>query len=91
MDFASSSGLPETLAELRRRGHDLQNILPCITSNVARLLRLRSKGQIATGLDADLVVLDSSNQVCHVIALGRWMVRDGHIVQFGTFEKESKD
>ncbi len=91
MDFASSSGLPETLAELRRREYELQNILPCITSNVARLLRLRSKGQIAAGLDADLVVLDSSRRVRHVMALGRWMVRDGAIVQFGTFEKEHKD
>lgn len=91
MDFASSAGLPETLAELRRRGHGLQDILPCITSNVARLLRLRSKGQIATGLDADLVMLDSSSRVRHVMSLGRWMVRDGEIVQFGTFEKESKD
>jgi beta-aspartyl-dipeptidase (metallo-type) len=91
MDFASSAGLPESVAELRRRGHDLQDILPSITSNVARLLRLRSKGQINTGMDADLVVLDSSSRVHHVIALGRWMVRDGEVVQYGTFEKESKD
>ncbi len=91
MDFASSAGLPETVVELRSRGHELHDILPCITSNVARLLRLRSKGQIAVGLDADLVVLDSSNHVRHVIALGRWMVRDGEIIQYGTFEKESKD
>ncbi len=91
MDFASSAGLPDTLAELHRRGHALQDILPCITSNVARLLRLRSKGRIATGLDADLVVLDAASRIQGVMALGRWMVRDGEIVQHGTFEKDSKE
>jgi beta-aspartyl-dipeptidase (metallo-type) len=91
MDFASSAGLPETLAELYRRGHALQEILPCITRNVAQLLRLRGKGQITVGLDADLVVLNATAQVCDVMALGRWMVRTGEIVQFGTFEKDSKE
>ncbi len=91
MEFASSAGLPETLAELRRRGHALQDILPALTRNVANLLRLRSKGQITVGLDADLVVLDAASQVQSVMAMGRWMVRDGAVLQYGTFEQERKD
>ncbi len=91
MDFASSSGLPETLAELRRRGHDLQDILPCLSSNVAQLLRLRSKGRIEPGLDADLVVLDADSAVRDVMALGSWMVCEGRVLQYGTFELEEKD
>ncbi len=91
MDFASSAGLPETLAELRRRGHELQDILPSLSSNVARLLRLRSKGRIEPGLDADLVVLDAASKVRDVMALGRWMLRDGAVKQFGTFELEERD
>jgi beta-aspartyl-dipeptidase (metallo-type) len=87
MDFASSASLPETVAELRRRGHELQDILPCLSSNVASLLRLRSKGRIQPGLDADLVVLSADNTVRDAMALGRWMVREGAVVQFGTFEQ----
>ncbi|HET6564769.1 MAG TPA: beta-aspartyl-peptidase [Xanthomonadales bacterium] len=89
MEFASSAGLPETLQDLHQRGHALQDTLPAMTRNVARLLRLRSKGQIAVGLDADLVVLDGACQVRDVLALGQWMVRAGEVVHFGTFEQAS--
>jgi beta-aspartyl-dipeptidase (metallo-type) len=88
MDFASSAGLPETLSELANRGHDMENILPSMTSNVAKLLRLHGKGHIAIGQDADLVGIDASFQVKDVMAMGRWMVRSGLVVQHGTFEKE---
>jgi beta-aspartyl-dipeptidase (metallo-type) len=91
MDFASSAGLPETLAELRRRGHALQDILPAFTRNVASLLRLRSKGQIAVGQDADLAVLGAAAEVQSVMAMGRWMMRDGVVTQYGTFEQDRKD
>jgi beta-aspartyl-dipeptidase (metallo-type) len=87
MDFATSAGLPETLQELRRRGHPLQQVLPSMTSNVARLLRLPAKGRIAPGCDADLLVLGESGEVRHVMANGRWMVHDGVPVQRGTFER----
>lgn len=86
MEFASSAGLPETVRELRQRGQGLQDILPAMTSNVASLLRLRSKGRIAAGFDADLVVLDEGSRVREVMAMGQWMVRAGEVVQYGTFE-----
>lgn len=91
MEFASSAGLPETLQELHRRGHALQDTLPAMTRNVSSLLRLRSKGQIAVGLDADLVVLGSACQVRDVMAMGQWMIRAGEVVQFGTFEQDSTE
>lgn len=86
MDFASSSGLPETLRELAARGHALQDILPSLTRNVARTLRLPGKGCIAAGADADLVILDPEYRVRHVMAKGRWMVKDGNAPRRGTFE-----
>jgi beta-aspartyl-dipeptidase (metallo-type) len=86
MDFASSAGLPDTLRELTRRGHRLNAVLPAMTSNVARLLRLPGKGQIAVGFDADLVCFDEDHQVRHVMAGGRWMVQDGSPLVSGTFE-----
>ena len=86
MDFASSAGLPETLQILASRGHGLEDILPSMTSNVAALLKLPGKGRIRPGADADLVCLDDSLGVRHVMARGRWLVQDGAAVIKGTFE-----
>jgi beta-aspartyl-dipeptidase (metallo-type) len=87
MDFASSSGLPETLRELAGRGHGLDAILPAMTSNVAHALRLSGKGRIMAGADADLVCLDETCGVRHVMAGGRWLVQDSAPVVRGTFER----
>ena len=86
MDFASSAGLPATISALLSRGHRLEAILPAMTSNVARHLKLRRKGVIAAGADADLLCLDAAGAVRHVMANGRWMVQDGVPVVRGTFE-----
>lgn len=86
MDFATSAGLPDTLRELVARGHALDAILPAMTGNVARLLKLTGKGRIAPGADADLVCLDDALGVRHVMAGGRWMVQDGAPVVTGAFE-----
>ena len=72
--------------ELAARGHGLDAILPAMTRNVARLLKLTGKGSIAPGADADLVCLDDALGVRHVMAGGRWMVEDGAPVVKGTFE-----
>ena len=90
MDFATSAGLPQTLAELARRGHKLESILPSMTSNVSRLLRLPGKGVIEVGGDADLLCLDESHRVRHVMAGGQWMVHDGAPVQTGMFENPAR-
>jgi beta-aspartyl-dipeptidase (metallo-type) len=86
MEFATSGGLPDTLRELTARGHRLDGVLPAMTSNVARLLRLPGKGRIAAGNDADLVCFDEDFGVRHVMARGRWMVQDGSPVVSGAFE-----
>jgi beta-aspartyl-dipeptidase (metallo-type) len=86
MDVAPCSTLIEALRTLVGRGHDLEKVLPCMTSNVARLLRFDAKGRIAAGMDADLVSLDSEQKVQNVFARGRLMVRDGAALVTGTFE-----
>jgi beta-aspartyl-dipeptidase (metallo-type) len=86
MDFATSAGLPDTLRELAVRGHGLDSILPSMTSNVAHLLKLKGKGRIAAGADADLVCLDAENRVRHVMARGQWMVQDHSPVVQGLFD-----
>ncbi len=89
MEFATSAGLMETLRELLRRGRSLPEVLPALTSNVADLLRLRGKGRLAAGADADLVCLDAHHRVRHVMARGQWMVQDGTPSRLGMFEASS--
>ncbi|MDX1381568.1 MAG: hypothetical protein R3233_10625, partial [Xanthomonadales bacterium] len=86
MEFATPAGLHETLRELLRRGRPLEAVLPSMTHNVARLLRLVGKGRIAAGADADLLCLGENHRVRHVMARGRWLVQDGVPVRTGVFE-----
>lgn len=67
-------------------GLPLEVGLRTITSNPANVLKLKGKGLIRPGYDADLVALDEDLQVRHVWAKGKWMVRDRKPIVFGTFE-----
>lgn len=86
MDVGSAGALLETVREALARGISLEKVLPAVTSNPARLLRLARKGFVAAGLDADLVVLDSKGAAHTVLARGEIHVRDGAPVLRGTFE-----
>ena len=68
-------------------GLPLEVALRTITSNVANVLRLKNKGMIRVGYDADLVVLDDDLQVQYVWAMGKCMVADKKIKVWGTYEK----
>ncbi len=90
MEIGSPSSLAETLKALLDRGMPAERALLPFTSNVARLLRLRRKGRIAPGRDADLVVLDEKNRVSDVMAGGVWQVREGEQQVFGRFERDAR-
>ena len=65
----------------------LETALQVVTSNPARILKLRGKGRLASGADADVTLLDpTSLDIRGVIAKGRWMLRDGQLLVKGTFE-----
>jgi beta-aspartyl-dipeptidase (metallo-type) len=87
MDIGRPSSLLETLRELHREGLALEDALPCMTSNVATHLRLPRKGRLVVGHDADLCVLDEHLTLRHVLARGRFLVRDARPTLSGTFEK----
>ena len=86
MGFATSAALAELLAELLARGVPLPAALAPLTRSPARLLRLRGKGAVAAGMDADLVILGPDGRPADVMARGRWHVRDGRPVLRGLFE-----
>lgn len=69
-------------------GIPLEQALRVITQNPADILKLKQKGMIAEGKDADLVLLNKHDySIDTVIALGKIMVADGKAVVKGTFEQ----
>jgi beta-aspartyl-dipeptidase (metallo-type) len=86
MGVGDSKTLHDTLKQLINEGISLETMLPAVTSNVADLLRLKAKGRLRPGLDADLLILDEQHNIQHVMARGRWHVRDGQALIRGTYE-----
>ncbi|HOQ59599.1 MAG TPA: beta-aspartyl-peptidase [Vicinamibacterales bacterium] len=68
-------------------GVPLATALLAVTANPARILKLRGKGALGAGADADLVLLDPAGlEIDGVIAKGRWLMKGREIVVRGTFE-----
>jgi len=69
----------------------LEQALPLVTSNVARVLRLDDrKGALKVGHDADILVLTPDLAVDGVLCRGMAMIRDGRVLAKGPFEDEAK-
>lgn len=82
------SSIPDALrAAVTEYGIPLEEALLPVTLNPARILKLGGKGRIEPGADADLVVLDRSFGVRHVVSGGKVAVRDGTLLMRGTFER----
>lgn len=68
-------------------GVPLEQALLPVTKNPAAILKLKTKGMIAPGMDADLILADIKTLDIHtVLARGQVMVADGKPVVHGTFE-----
>ena len=64
----------------------METSLKVLTSNVATILKLSGKGFISQGMDADLLFLDSGMQMVHLLAMGKWVVRNGEVIKKGEYE-----
>jgi len=68
-------------------GISIEESLKMVTANPAKRVGLyESKGSLAVGKDADLLILDQDLNIESVIAKGRLLVRDKEAVVKGTFE-----
>jgi beta-aspartyl-dipeptidase (metallo-type) len=82
-----TSLFPAVRAAVQQEGVALETALRVITSNPARILKLKAKGRLAPGLDADLVLLDPKDlYVRTVIARGRPLMKSGKLLAKGMFE-----
>ena len=68
-------------------GVPLEDAIKLITSNPAKNLGLKNKGEVKVNSDADLCFLNSDLKLNTVIANGKFMMQDGDLVVKGSFEK----
>lgn len=64
----------------------LEIAIRALTSNPAKAFKLKTKGRIEKGFDADICILDNNLDIDTVLAKGRIMVQDKIPVVLGTFE-----
>ena len=71
-------------------GRELAQLLPLVTTNAARVLKLQRKGRIEPGMDADLLVLRRQTlELVHVVAKGQVLMRNGVVTQQDRFLQKS--
>ena len=71
-----------------RENIPLEIAIRALTCNPAKILKLKTKGKIEAGMDADLCLLNKDIDIDMVIAKGRIMVQNQKPVVFGTFERK---
>ena len=64
----------------------LEKAVKVVSSNVASILKLKNKGNIATGKDADIMILDKDYMITDLIARGQLMTRDYKRQKKGIYE-----
>ncbi len=87
LDVGRVTSLFAAVRDAVNAGVPLATALQVVTSNPARILKLRGKGQLAPGSHADIVLLSPKTlEIRGVIARGRWLMKDGEVLVKGTFE-----
>ena len=81
-----SSNLRELKETVLQEKIPLETVLKVLTSNVASILKLPGKGFISNGMDADILFLNLDMEMVHLIAMGKWVVKDGTVLNMGTYE-----
>ncbi|MBU0936174.1 MAG: beta-aspartyl-peptidase [Spirochaetes bacterium] len=87
LDVGNCGSLFAALREaVQQFGLPLESVLPVLSANPARMLKLAGKGRLQAGMDADLLLLDQDLQLRSVMAGGRLMLHNGAQLVRGTFE-----
>ncbi len=85
------TGLPSANLRELRDAILTENIPPekafqVLTSNPAKILRLKRKGKIEKSMDADILLLDRDYNLHTVIALGAIVMAEGVLLKKGSYE-----
>ncbi len=89
-DFTPRTLYEQVKACVTGCGMELERVLPIVTENTARILKLPLKGRLEKGREADVLVLEEGSlDIVHVISKGLFMVRDGELARQDGFLEES--
>lgn len=64
----------------------LEQALCLLTANPARTMKLKAKGRIEVGYDADLCLMDEALNLTDVFARGECVMKEGEVIQKGRYE-----
>jgi beta-aspartyl-dipeptidase (metallo-type) len=78
--------LEETIRLVKEGGLPIEKAFQLITSNPAKNLGLKDKGNIAVGSDADLCCFDDQLNLTDVFANGKQLMKDSKVMVKGNFE-----
>lgn len=82
-----SSGLRELKDAVNNEKLPVETAIRVMTSNPASILKLPRKGFLLAGMDADILFLNRGMEMVHLMAMGRWAVKDGQVKIKGSYEK----
>ncbi|NMC40094.1 MAG: beta-aspartyl-peptidase [Bacteroidales bacterium] len=82
-----SAGLREIKDAVNNEKIPVETAIKVMTSNPASILKLPRKGFLTAGMDADILFLNRGMEMVHLMANGRWVVKDGKAVLKGSYEK----
>lgn len=88
LTIGSPSTNMDTIRECLNKDISMEETLIPLTASPAKLLKLRNKGKIEEGYDADLLLLDKDLKPHTVLCKGKIMVENYKPVVFGTFENK---
>ena len=88
MGVGDPSSILQAIGDCARAGDaPLESIFACASANPAKWLKLPGKGRLEKGCDADMMLLDKDCTLQTLVARGRVMMRDRHVLVKGTFEQ----
>jgi beta-aspartyl-dipeptidase (metallo-type) len=91
LTIASQKSLLKNLRFLmKKKILGLEDAVKLFSTNPAIFYKLRQKGKIEVGKDADLILLDKNYNLTDSLAMGKVMMRDRKLVAKRTFSSSSK-
>ncbi len=81
-----SANLRELVDAVMDENIPLETAIKVLTSNPTDILKLKQKGRIEVGKDADILLLDDKMKIRHMLALGQFMKREYVATRKGSYE-----
>ncbi len=64
-----------------------EQAIKVVSTNPATIYKLRGKGRLQPGKDADILLMNNKGDIQYLLANGTLMVKEGRLIKKGTFEE----